>query len=241
MIPRQRSFILTLVAALPLFALGQEGGLLGRSPFLPPGFGARPDAGNAQPQAEQPTDYEFRGFFAIGDDVRVLVKARNEQFGKWIRVDDASASPQILSFDAESKSLVMMQNGRETKLNLIQLSANSTPLPIAGLNTNAEAPSIEPNAQDTANRPTIRRRTVPPRRPQWLQDRLDQQNANNGNGLADGSTPEAIQVPTGPPPSPPENLPAEDQIPPPPSTIPVLPPGIGPPDIGPEGIPMPPP
>jgi|TARA_B110000438_G_scaffold273767_1_gene293427 hypothetical protein len=222
MIHLHRSFISLAICLAPLLVSAQ--GLVDRSPFLPPGFGLRNEAPPSQGAPSAPTDFVFRGFFSIDDDVRVLVKAKDEKNGKWIRVGDTSSTPHVLSFDPDERSLVLVNNGTELKLDMIELAANTAPMPVTGQSSSTpRRTALKRSAKKNTNRTSIRRRTVPPRRPQWMEDRLREQ----------GNPQTPSQIPTQAPSVPAGGFPTK--IPPPPTTTPQFPtaltlPGEGPPE-----------
>lgn len=220
----RKSIFLSLLALVPGALSADVASIVNRSPFLPPSYASRVQKPLPQAAPVTPQNYEFRGFFAIDDDVRVLVKAKEDQNGKWIRVDDPSSIPHILSFDPKERSLVLVHNGSEVKLNLTELAANSNPIPVAGQNTTpAPRPAIQ-NPNDATSRTSIRRRTVPPRRPQWMQDRQRELaasgNGSNTNAPTQGPPTEIPSLPPGgfpdpgaPPMGLPPDLPADLIVP----------------------------
>lgn len=221
MIQIRRSFFTLSILLTPLLLPAQE--LIDRSPFLPPGHGIQSTAPNSRTTSNTPQSYEFRGFFSINDEVRVLVKAADEQNGRWVRVDDASVSPHVLSFNPDDRSLILMHNGSELKLDLIELGANSSPIPVAGQARPQRAPSIQSPTQNNTNRTSIRRRTVPPRRPQWMEERMRQQQGNTTSGNSNNPQQQTPRQPPAQAPTMPEGGFPTD-IPPPPTGVPPPPP-----------------
>jgi hypothetical protein len=127
---------------------------------------------------------------------------------------------QVTNFNPERKSLVLVQqDGAPLELQLSQIEANSTPLPIAGQNVRPTRPTIQAPAQTV-----VQRRTVSPRKPQWLQDRLRERGLPTNTSFQDAIN----NMPDSSPPLPPEGLPSE---------IPPLPEGIGVPPPPPSGPP----
>ncbi|MFW6353562.1 MAG: hypothetical protein ACOC3I_04155 [Verrucomicrobiota bacterium] len=173
-----------LASLLPLLSgpfLGAQfpesgGSLAERSPFLPPGRTA--------PVTEQPTEaaspqlqgYEFRGFFAIGDEVRVLLKAPREPNGRWVRLQEEWDGLRVTDFDPRQKSILLRAGSESRRLELTQLGADYAPTPIEGYEAPATPAVAPPRPAVAQPGESPRRRAIrPPRPPQWIQERMREQ------------------------------------------------------------------
>lgn len=176
-------------------------GLSERSPFLPPGFVAPED--RSQPAAPPPAAtqgplsrrFEFRGVYQLEGEYRFLITDKRTREGKWVPLNDASAPFHVRSFDLDKNAIVLNHEGQTETIELERLSANSTPMPVAGA---PEPPSTQPAVAGTAaaragasggsdaqppartRRPTVRpsgaasgSTAPPPPPPQWLQERRE--------------------------------------------------------------------
>jgi hypothetical protein len=215
-------FLLGGLASLPLAAQYEAGGeatrgLLSRSPFLPPDM---PPPTTARPvQAPSPIEgvYEFRGYYAINGEIRVLLKNRQEPNGRWVRLRESLADGTTLaSFDPIQRTVVLESGGETVRLALATLGKNPDPLPISGQPNPAQALAANrPPGEGVNTTPTVRRRVVPPRPPQWIRDRMEAQGIDPDN-LASNSAGPPSEPPSMVPPPPPLG---GRQPPPPPAGI----------------------
>ncbi len=146
------------VTGLLLFAAPLTGWcsptLLDRSPFVPANFdpGSQNVSNPAAPTSS--TGYEFRGVYQIGDRYWFLVSDPASQDGSWIELGKTSEDLLARSFDPETKSLVLVSNNTEHKLELASVEANPTPIPVKGL--------VKSVTRTPTKTPTPVRRTIRP-------------------------------------------------------------------------------
>jgi hypothetical protein len=215
--------------------------LLENSPFLPPDFS--PPEANASRRAVRatPNAYEFKGVYELGGDYRFLVKATQASSGKWVEAGKAYEDFEIRGYDAEDQILTLFHNEKEERLELVQLEANPTPMPVSGqpAATAAPTPAEDRSSARRVVRPPSRSSTdrsssgTPPP-PAWLQklrqEAAERRSSPGGSGglpsAGVGPTGSASKIPPAPtykPPTPPPNL-TEANIPPPPTGLPPEPP-----------------
>jgi len=228
---------LLLGAALPLTLSAQHAPgetlapeLTSRSPFLPPDL--PPPSTRPAPEEVSALDgaYEFRGYYAVNGDVRVVIKEPRSPNGTWLSLNETRDGITLVSFDPRARRIVLESAGDTVRLELVTLTGNSDPIPVSG------QPSVEAarraaqvaggavagGGNETAS---VRRRVIPPRPPKWIQDRMRAQGIDPDAGFGEpGAGPSS-----GPP----------TEVPPPPPNIevPELPAGLAngpPPELPPE-------
>ena len=232
--------------------LPAEPTMLQRSPFLPPGFNP-PQSGRSTPQARQSAaGYEFRGVYQLGEEYRFLVSEPRSRSGSWVQVGKSYDGYEVRGYDPETETLTLFFNNSLERLQLAEVDANPTPMPVSGQIQRAGSNNPNEQAAPTPIRRTIRpasrttepgaegSRTTPPP-PAWLEKLREEaaarrnqaaQRAGVGGGgasLPPGVNPSGApgqsipEPPSGPPPEPPPNL-SEIDIPPPPTELPPPPP-----------------
>ncbi len=102
-----------------------------KSPFLPPGHNApRPEAPKpVQVNGPISREIEFRGVVQMNGVYQFSVFNKSEQKGYWIRENESKDGIGIRSFDADSMSITVNQNGRSERLSLME--STDSPLPVA--------------------------------------------------------------------------------------------------------------
>jgi hypothetical protein len=136
-----------------------------KSPFLPPGHGAKNEAVQVKPvvpaQGPLSREIEFRGVVQIGGVFQFSIFKKKDQKGYWLRENITEDGITARSYDAASSTLVVNMNGRSERLTL--MTATDNPLPVAKVNPAA-----------TPSQPTRPPTITPPQPPQ-----LNKSNANN--------------------------------------------------------------
>jgi len=212
--------------------------ILDRSPFIPPGWTPPRQASKAAQQRERPSAYEFRGMYSLRGEYRFLVSEARSRSGSWVSVGEVNDDFEVRAFDADEETLTLLINNREQTLNLADLEANPTPMPVSGQPSVAEMKREEnkPVARRTVrpSGPTRSKSSPPP--PAWLQRLREEAAERRAEARGAGSVlpPSNINASSGPdftpgpppttaPPTPPPNLTGAD-LPPPPSQPPPPPP-----------------
>ena len=125
------SLVLTATALLP-GAVAQTS----RSPFLPP-------AGGDAPVATENAPLQFCGYMGSGANARYCLHDPASRRSVWLRVGDETNGMRVEEFDAEARTVRVLQGGRALTLKLQSPApagsnggggAPSGPLPIAGQN-----------------------------------------------------------------------------------------------------------
>lgn len=217
--------------------------ILERSPFIPPDFTPPGGARAAAAAKASAGGYEFRGVYQIGGEYRFLVSEPRSRKGSWVKLGKAYDGYEVRNFDPTSDTLTLFFNNSEQQLQLAELDANPTPMPVSGQIKTAQretqAPTTPPRrAIRPATRPTTTSATqsgsTPP--PAWLKKlreeaatRRTQAMQGRGGGTDTSVKPSGEPgyspppPPDSPPPTPPPNL-SEIDIPPPPTELPPPPP-----------------
>ena len=170
------AFLLVLLLALPS-SITFADTLAKKSPFLPPGHGAKapePVKPSVQPQGPISRELEFRGIVELGGVYKFSIFNKKDQKGYWLTENEALESGlSARGYDADSSSIIVNMNGRSERLTL--MSATDNPMPVA----QAKLPAAKPqrplaglppqvaNPNQTGNntkRVIPRRRVVLPKR-----------------------------------------------------------------------------
>lgn len=217
--------------------------LLQNSPFIPPDFSPPQANRTVRETRTTPNTYAFKGVYELGGQYRFLVKAAQASSGKWVEAGKAYDDFEVRGYDPETRTLTLFHNDQTEQLELAQLEANPTPMPVSGQPA-ATAPAPNPNDRSArrvvqpSERPGSRPSaadTPPP--PAWLQKlrqeaaerRTGTSGVSGGPGLPNpavgpsGSGRNIPAPPTYKPPTLPPNL-TEADIPPPPTGMPPEPP-----------------
>ncbi|MEX0325147.1 MAG: hypothetical protein AB3N33_03565, partial [Puniceicoccaceae bacterium] len=193
---------------------GAEPSIMERSPFIPPDF-TPPGNSRAAAAKAAASSYEFKGFYRIGDKYRFLVSEPRSNDGDWVELGESSDSYEVRRFDPESETLTLFFNNSEKQLQLTELAANPTPMPVSGQIKTPSQPSQQgaPAPVRRTIRPTTRQgasatpgtsNSPPPpawleklreeaaaRRAQAIQGRSGVSGGVNASGSPDYSTPPA--------------------------------------------------
>ena len=150
-IPLLAASVLLLVPSLPA---------QGRSPFLPPETAAGPAVTEDAP-------LQFCGYFGEGENMRYCVYDPARRRSVWLRLGDQDGPIQLQSFDPETRTVSVVQNGQAMNLKLQSAklaNAGSGPaappigvLPVAGQQAGGNNPLINsvvtnPTPADEAKR-----------------------------------------------------------------------------------------
>jgi len=169
-----RLFPVALLITLLPFASGEEEAsgdtpsILEKSPFLPPDFQPPGRPGQATPEKKGSGQLEFRGVYELGGIYHYNLYDAKEKKGYW--VTEATAADKgfdIVEFDPEKYSLVLMVDGEPTDLSLVETS--NQPMQIQGMKSTSPAvkrgtPTTQPSqrARRRVIRPTSRPPAPPP-------------------------------------------------------------------------------
>lgn len=157
---------LTLSPSLLLFS---ESKLEEKSPFLPPGHGAKPaepEKPQVQTQGPISREIEFRGIAEIGGVYQFSVFNKKDQKGYWLTEDKSEDGISVSNFDEDASTIVIMMNGRSERLTLA--SATEAPMPVAQSKPPSQPqtrpavlpPQLQNNNSDNTNRKVVPRRRV---------------------------------------------------------------------------------
>lgn len=143
--------------------------LLERSPFMPLD-GRQPNLTAPPPASAEQSQIQFKGVFALNDEVRFNLFNSRENKGSWVRLNEEFAGVSVVAFDEDTRSIDIETNGAVTRLSIID--ASDSPLPVFGtprniiaqINTGQRRPTITQSNQ-TPRRAISRRRVVPPSPP----------------------------------------------------------------------------
>lgn len=124
---------LAFLAAVPAAAQpGPIESLIERSPFLPPGYDARPEPRQQaeRPRAPTPTAasrMELVGVAAADGVVSVSLRRRGEQRGEWLKPGESLDDVRFIRFDAKSREAVVETAGRRETVPLKPPSVGQMP------------------------------------------------------------------------------------------------------------------
>jgi hypothetical protein len=238
-------FGISTLPAQEVLGGSMEPSILERSPFIPPDF--TPPGGARAAAAAQGSvgGYEFRGVYQIGGEYRFLVSEPRSRKGSWVQLGKAYDGYEVRKFDPGSDTLTLFFNNSEQQLQLAELDANPTPMPVSGQIKAATQPAQTPATPARRTiRPATRETTpsdavtqpgsTPP--PAWLKKLREEAAARRSQAMQSRSGAGTAGVrasgepdfsppppPDSPPPTPPPNL-SEIDIPPPPTELPPPPP-----------------
>lgn len=154
--------------------------ILARSPFIPPDW-TPPQANRAKRvQSQSAPGYEFRGVYQIGGEYRFLVSEARSRSGKWVEKGKAYEGYEVRDYDPQTETLTLFFNDKEADIQLAEVEANPTPMPVSGQATVRSAANGRDNKPRTARRTirpasrtgstdTSREKTAAPPPPAWLQ------------------------------------------------------------------------
>lgn len=102
-------------------------GLVEYSPFLPPDF--NPGRSNAPVAEDRPStpierQLEFKGWYEINGEVRVLISQRQEGGGGWLRIGESRDSISVLDFDPRQEQVRARYQNSEGWLSIAKLESN---------------------------------------------------------------------------------------------------------------------
>jgi hypothetical protein len=161
-----RLLALLLTFTSPLFA---DSELAEKSPFLPPGYGEKPEEKPKPPvQTQGPIsrEIEFRGFVKLNGVFQFSLTNKKLQKSYWLKEGEGEAGITVSNYDPESSSIVVLVNGRSERLTM--LSASDSPLPVAQSKLTSpnknRPPVLPPQLRNNANNNSTGRKVVPRRR-----------------------------------------------------------------------------
>lgn len=102
-------------------------GLVEHSPFLPPDFNpSRSSAPAAEDRPSTPIErqLEFKGWYEINGEIRVLISQRQEGGGGWMRVGESRDSISVLDFDPRQEQVRARYQNSEGWLTIAKLESN---------------------------------------------------------------------------------------------------------------------
>lgn len=159
------SVLLVGFGSVPAFPESQ---LIGKSPFLPPGYGEE----NDEPAAPVPVtqgplsrDFEFRGVIQIGEAFQFSLFSKKEKKGYWIKEDETVSGISVADFNPNSGTVVVTKNNRSERITMVD--ATDSPLPVATSRpetSTAKASSTKQNRKVSENAKGKNRRVIPRRR-----------------------------------------------------------------------------
>ncbi len=122
-----------LCCALFTFTLtsAQTTTLKEKSPFLPPDHNVAPPPPKPVQTVNGPIsrEVEFRGVIQMGGVYQFSIFNKKEQRGYWIRENETQEGIGVRSFDPDSMSITIEQDGRSERLTL--MTSTDSPLPVA--------------------------------------------------------------------------------------------------------------
>lgn len=102
------------------------------SPFLPHDYGVKKVTPRPQPTVGNgliSRQIEFRGIIQLGGSYRFSLFNKKENKGYWVTENEGSNGIKAMNYNPQSMSLTLSMNG--TVEQLILISANESPLPVA--------------------------------------------------------------------------------------------------------------
>ena len=151
--------LILFTLSLCLGSAWAESSLLQRSPFLPQESN-RPAETTPPPASTQQSQIQFKGVFALNDEVRFNLFDSSENKGSWIRMNDTFSGAKVIDFDESSRSIDVEIDGSITRFSLIE--GSDKPLTVAPNIVGPRRPTITDN--NSPRRAVSRRRIVPPSR-----------------------------------------------------------------------------
>jgi len=141
--------------------------LAGASPFLPPDFRAEQTAPTPVPTASNPLDrlLDFKGFYQINGEYRVLLSQKRRADGGWLRVGEAREDIEVLEFDAEAQRVRARFQGSEGWLDLARMESNTSGAPASPTPTSSTEPARVVRPPPTAPTTTVPTTPTSPPRP----------------------------------------------------------------------------
>jgi hypothetical protein len=157
------AWIVAVWGAVP--ALGGTAALVGASPFLPPDFRAEPAAPVAAPTASNPLDrlLDFKGFYQINGEYRLLLSPKRGANGGWLRVGEAREDIEVLDFDVDAQRVRARFQGSEGWLDLARMESNTSGAPASPTPASPTEPSRVVRPPGTT--PPVTTPISPPRPP----------------------------------------------------------------------------
>jgi hypothetical protein len=146
------------------------------NPFLPPGYGEeKPEPPKPVVQQNGPLarELEFRGIIRFGGERKFSVFNKSENKAYWLKENEMDAGIKVSGYDANSRSITVVKNGRAERLSLMDAThapvpvATSVTMPKPGNGKQGSVPGIKPNnTQNNNNNKNVvpRRRVILPKK-----------------------------------------------------------------------------
>lgn len=159
---------LTLALLTSFSSLNSET-LQSSNPFLPPGYGEKkPEAPKPDVQTNGPLarELEFRGIVQYDGKRQFSVFNKGEKKAYWIKENEMHSGIKVSGYDAKSKSITVVKNGRIEKLSLMSVTeapvpvASSVTMPKSNNGKQTKISGIKPNNTQNTNKNTVPRRRV---------------------------------------------------------------------------------
>jgi hypothetical protein len=138
----RRAFLAGLLLCVGVSALAATDSLVARSPFLPPGWGEKPETPTpvvAAPPTIISRQLEFKGLIELDGVTRFSVFDKKSNEGHWLELNESAGDFQIVRFDSARQSILISSGGRTEELALA--SPDESPMQISGSVT----PSVKKN------------------------------------------------------------------------------------------------
>lgn len=162
---RLRSGLLLLCFLLPA-PLAAEHPLVENSPFLPPGFGQKPETPPPPTPSQGPLAnlIEFRSVVRLNEEWLFSLYNRQERRNVWVAMGEPHAQYRILDFDPEANRLNLTFNGQTEWLPIKAAGAATAAAPQTQTPV-LRAPGVQQQRTAQDQRPALNRRRVPAREP----------------------------------------------------------------------------
>ncbi len=160
------ALIVSLLISVQILTAGT---LEEENPFLPPGYGEeKPEPPKPVVQQNGPLarELEFRGIIRFGGERKFSVFNKSENKAYWLKENEMDAGIKVSGYDANSRSITVVKNGRAERLSLMDAThapvpvATSVTMPKPGNGKQANIPSIKPNNTQNTNKNVVPRRRV---------------------------------------------------------------------------------
>ncbi|MCC5835413.1 MAG: hypothetical protein JJU20_11825 [Opitutales bacterium] len=152
----EKKILIIGLAVITAGSLHAGRGLVEHSPFLPPDF--NPGRSNAPAAQERPStpierQLEFKGWYEINGEVRILISQRQQGGGGWMRIGESRDSISILDFDSSQEQVRARYQNSEGWLSLAKLESNPSGSGSSSARDRRAAASSQEDARSTATRP----------------------------------------------------------------------------------------
>lgn len=137
--------------------------LIDNSPFIPPGFNPpsnQPSQAARKAGGIRPGNLEFRGVYQLRGTYHFHIYNRSEKEGAWLALKDESQPYNILEFNEQENSVLVLVDGQEEKL--VLKTPDNRPISVK---TAPRKQTRTSNNSSSSRRRVVRpkRQTSPPR------------------------------------------------------------------------------